>query len=236
MRADCADETIQTIADLYRQRGRIPRVRLSPVSTPADWPLLLQQAGFAQTDDRFAYFAVPEKVRLTASAAIRVTRAVSRADADSFSVVQVAGFEIPPQHRVWDRELARRHVGAGRYAFYLAWLDGKAVGAARSVHLPDGVTVLAALATIPEARRHGVGTGLLARMIEDARRIGSSTICGTTIPESYAAGLYSRLGFVHLFEVQTFVASVQPHVAPEMCECRRCQGWPVPVNSPPNFS
>lgn len=236
VRPECADETIQTIADLYHQRGRTPRVRLSPVSTPADWPLRLQQAGFAHTDDRLAYFAVPEKVRLTASAAIRVTRAVSRADADSFSAVQVAGFGIPPQHQGWDRELARRHVVAGRYAFYLAWLDGQAVGAARSVHLPDGATALAALATIPQARRRGVGTGLLARMIDDARRIGSCTICGTTIPESYAAGLYSRLGFVHLFEVQTFVASDQPHVAHGVCECRRCQVWPVPVNLPPSSS
>jgi ribosomal-protein-alanine N-acetyltransferase len=207
-----ADATLRAIVSFFQERGRSPRIRLSPLSAPMNWARRLRRAGFAETDERLVYFSVPETVRLATNPAVGVERIVSRVDADRFSAIQVVGFDIPPEHRDWDRELVHRHLAAGRHAFYLARFDERGVGAARSIHLPGGVTGMAALATLPEARGRGVGTSLLARMVADARVAGSSLIFGTVISNSYAAGMYQRLGFMRLFRTWTYAADSRPGV------------------------
>jgi GNAT superfamily N-acetyltransferase len=201
-----AEGTLRTIIDYFQLHGRQPRVRLSPMSSPEDWPGRLQRAGFTETDERFDYIVVPETLHLPDNPAVRVERAESLADADRFSAIQVAGFAIPAEHQAWDRALARRHLAQGQHNLYLAWLDGRAVGAARSIHLAGGVTAMAALATLPGARGRGVGVAVLKQMIQDARREGSRVIFWTVVPGSYAAGMYSRLGFVTLFQTRSFAA------------------------------
>jgi GNAT superfamily N-acetyltransferase len=201
------DATLHAIIAHFHERERCPRVRLSPISAPAGWPDRLRRAGFDETGERLAYFVVPESTQLRANPAIRVERAVTAEDADRFSAIQVAGFDLSRQHAAWDAHLARRHLAAGHYDFYLAWVDDRVVGAARSVTMADGITALGALAALPVARGRGVGTTLLARMIDDARRAGSRVIAGSVLPESYAAAMYQRLGFVTLFRVQTFAAA-----------------------------
>lgn len=202
---DAANATLQAIVDHFRQRGRRPRIRLGPLSTPGDWPERLERAGFVESSVSLAYFVVPETVRPIANPAVRVECAVSLEDAEHFAAVQVAGFDLPPDRLGWERDIARRQLTADRHKLYLASLAGRIVGAARSVRDADGATGLAALATLPEARRHGVGTALLARMIDDARLAGSHTIFGTLVPDSNAAAMYARLGFVTLFTTRMFV-------------------------------
>ena len=206
--ANEADATLRAIASYFQALGRGPRVRLSSLSTPRDWPARLRWAGYAETDDGFNYFSVPASVALTANPDVHIWSATSLEDGDVYSAIQVVGFDIPPEHREWDRELARRHLAAGKYTFYLASLRGRPVGAARSIHVSDGMTAMAALATLPEARGHGVGTSLLARMVDDGRAAGSRLVFGAVIPDSYAAAMYGRLGFVHLFETRTFAKTV----------------------------
>jgi ribosomal protein S18 acetylase RimI-like enzyme len=203
--SDDADATLRTIIDFYQVRGRHPRIRLSPMSSPADWPGRLQRTGFAETEERFDYILVPETLQLPGNSAVRIERAVSQEDADRFSAIQVAGFDIPVEHQAWDQALARRHLAAGQHNLYLAWLDGRAVGTGRSIHLA-GVTAMAALATLPEARGRGVGVSVLRQMIQDARSAGSRVIFWSVIPGSYAAGMYRRLGFVTLFQTRSFEA------------------------------
>jgi GNAT superfamily N-acetyltransferase len=202
---DTANATLQAIVGHFRERGRRPRIRLSPLSAPVDWPERLNRAGFVETSVNLAYFVIPETVRPIANPDVRVERAVSPADAEQFAAVQVAGFNLPPDRLRWERDLARGQLTANRHGLYLASLAGRTVGAARSIRDVHGATGLAALATLPEARGHGVGTALLARMIDDARVAGSHTIFGTLVPGSYAAAMYARLGFVTLFTTRTFV-------------------------------
>jgi ribosomal protein S18 acetylase RimI-like enzyme len=205
--ASDADATLRTIVDYYQRRGRLPRIRLSPMSSPADWPGRLRRAGFAETDERFHYILVPETLQLPGNPEVRVERAVSREDADRFSAIQVAGFDVPAEHQAWDQALARRHLATGQHNLYLAWLDGEAVGSGRSIHLGDGITAMAALATLPEARSRGVGVTVLRQMIQDARSEGSRLIFWSVLAGSYAAGLYRRLGCVTLFQTRSFAAA-----------------------------
>jgi GNAT superfamily N-acetyltransferase len=202
--ASDADATLQAIGADFRTRGRRPRLRLSPLSIPADWPGRLRRAGFVETGERHAYFTVPESVHLVPNPAVEVRRAVSPHDAARFAAIQIAGFEIPVEHQAWERALAARHFAAGRHAFYVAYLNDRPVGAARSIRLPGVMTSMAALATLPESRGRGVGTSLLARMIDDARVAGSRAIFGAVVAGSSAAALYERLGFVTRFATRTF--------------------------------
>lgn len=227
--ADDCDVTLRAIADHFCQRGRRPRLRLSPVSAPSDWSDRLERAGFVEAGERFVYFSAPRSLHLPTSPAVRVVRAVTAEDGDLFSAIQVIGFAIPPAHQDWDCQLAQRHLAAGQHAFYLAWLDGRPVGAARSIHLPGDITAMAALATLPDACGRGVGTSLLARMIEDAWIAGSRVTFGAVVLGSYAAGMYARLGFAFHFETRTFFASAGPVVRRQDDAGRGLRASPAPA-------
>ena len=125
-----ADATLKAIDRQFRRWGRRARVRLSSSSTPGDWPQRLQKAGFLETDDRFDYFSVPETVNPSTNPGVSIRRVVSLEDGDMFSKIQVAGFDIPPEHQEWDRALVHRHLASGDFNFYLASLEGRPVGAA----------------------------------------------------------------------------------------------------------
>jgi ribosomal protein S18 acetylase RimI-like enzyme len=199
-----ADAILGRIVDHFRERRRHPRLCLTPFSEPAGWPDRLRQAGFVETDERDDYVILPERNRLVGNPAVVVERAVMPDDADRFSAIQVVGFDVPAEHREWDRVLARRHLAAGNHLFYLASLDGQTVGASRSIHLPGGLAGLSALATLPAARGRRVGASLLRRMADDARAAGCSILFGRVRTGSYAAGYYERLGWQSLFTGRTF--------------------------------
>jgi ribosomal protein S18 acetylase RimI-like enzyme len=199
-----ADATLRAIVDHFRARGRRPRVRLSPLSEPADWPVRLRRAGFGERAERRLFLEVPAIVRPVADPAVAVERVGSPAEVARFSAIQAAGFGLSAAHEAWDRALVRRHLTGDRFAFYLATLDGRAVGAGKVMVLPNGVAGLSSLATLPAARGRGVGTSLLARMIADARAAECDPLFGVVRPDGYAAGYYRRQGWAPLFETRTF--------------------------------
>ncbi|MFN8591099.1 MAG: GNAT family N-acetyltransferase [Thermomicrobiales bacterium] len=208
-----SDATLLAIGDAFHARGRIARIRLSPLSAPADWTRRLARGGFV-ADERAIYFSVPRSLQVRANPLVDIARVTSRADADQFSAIQVIGFAIPLAQQEWDRLLARRHLADQRHLFYLASLAGRVVGAARCIHLPNHMATMACLATHPDARGHGVGTSLLARMIADARARKNRVVCGAVVPGSDAARLYARLGFAFHFATTTFREPPGARMAP----------------------
>lgn len=212
---DPDDDTVRTILRHYAPLSRRPRLQLSPWSDTAEWAARLVSGGYGLVPEALDYFLVPSGATLRANRDVRVERITAAADADRFSAVQEAGFDLSPAHCDWDRDLAHRHLAGGAYTLYLATMAGHAVGAARSARLPNGITVLAALATVPEARGLGVATSIFARMIADARHAGSRLICGAVDAGGYAASMYQALGFITLFTSPAFMWSNadQPYAA-----------------------
>lgn len=199
-----AAPTLAAIVRHYRARGTTPRIRLSPLAAATDWPERLTSAGFVETGEQRRFWVVPTTLQLVGNPAVRVTRATTPAEADRFSAIQAAGYGLPPAVQDWDRRLTRRHLAAGRDRFYLAWLDEEAVGAAASMPLAAGMTGLWGLATLPGDRHRGVGTAILARMIDDARAAADGPIFFTTAWANPIEPVYARLGFVPLFRTRTF--------------------------------
>ena len=81
---------------------------------------------------------------------------------------------------------------------YLARRDGVAAGGA-SMRTADGVCQLAGAATLPQHRRHGVQSAMLARRLDDAARAGCDVAVVTTLPGSKSQQNVQRLGFELLY-------------------------------------
>jgi ribosomal protein S18 acetylase RimI-like enzyme len=97
-------------------------------------------------------------------------------------------------HFVGMPELLR---GASAVEFHLrvARLDGRDVGAVIAYD-HDGDCGIFNLGTLPEARRHGVGSALTALQLHDARERGCTT--ASLQSTSIAEGVYAALGFTDL--------------------------------------
>jgi predicted GNAT family acetyltransferase len=58
----------------------------------------------------------------------------------------------------------------------------------------DGVTEVMGVATLPSARRQGLGAAVTAALVEDARSLGVSTVF-LTASSGDVSRVYSRIGF-----------------------------------------
>jgi len=121
--------------------------------------------------------------------------------------VVVTGFASPdtqgvPSHEQHPRETAETAIGdmaaVPGFRRYLARRDGVPAGGA-SMHLGDGVAQLCGAATLPEHRRRGVQTALLAARLEVAGREGCDVAVVTTLPGSKSQENAQRHGFELLY-------------------------------------
>jgi ribosomal protein S18 acetylase RimI-like enzyme len=85
---------------------------------------------------------------------------------------------------------------------YLGYLNGEPV-AASTLFLAEGVAGIYNVATLPEARRKGIGAALTVAPLLEARQLGYRA----AILQSSQAGfpVYRRLGFEKLCEIEVFV-------------------------------
>ena len=81
---------------------------------------------------------------------------------------------------------------------YLARRDGVPAGGA-SMRMSDGICQLAGAATLPEHRRHGVQSAMLAYRLDVAARAGCDVAVVTTLPGSKSQQNVQRLGFELLY-------------------------------------
>jgi GNAT superfamily N-acetyltransferase len=121
--------------------------------------------------------------------------------------VVVTGFDTPdaqgvPSHEHHPRETAEAAVGdmaaVDGLVRYLARRDGSPAGGA-SMRLFDGVAQLCGAATLPEHRRRGVQTALLAARLDAAARAGCDVAVVTTQPGSKSQENAQRRGFDLLY-------------------------------------
>ncbi|MDP3047106.1 MAG: GNAT family N-acetyltransferase, partial [Chloroflexota bacterium] len=128
--------------------------------------------------------------------------------ADVFTRVQRAGFGMPLDGLDQAIQATNRSLAAGRYRFYVAYLDAQAVGAASARMVRDtagGVAGLYGLTTLPEARRRGVGAPLVSFLVNEATDEGHDVVFLSAESGSAAAGLYARFGFVPIFTVRNYL-------------------------------
>jgi ribosomal protein S18 acetylase RimI-like enzyme len=97
-------------------------------------------------------------------------------DPELFADVLLRGHGVPDGARVRDRASVTRWAELDAWRLYLARVDGEPAGAAL-LSLEDDIGYLANASTLPEHRRRGVQTALIARRIEDAAAAGCDAVC-----------------------------------------------------------
>lgn len=112
--------------------------------------------------------------------------------ADEIAVIEKACFSVP-----WSPETIRSEMSNCINDFYGAVDDGgKLLGYIGYQNVCDEMNVFN-VAVLPEARRNGIGNGLVGRMTEDARSRGTGVInLEVRATNLSAIGLYERNGFV----------------------------------------
>ena len=122
-------------------------------------------------------------------------------------------------HRVRDEATVKRWLAAsgaqtealartgiepeGPMRHYVGLLDGEPVGAS-SLMLAAGVASLQLVATVPEARRRGVGTAMSLAPMLDARELGYGI--GILASSPLGFGVYRRIGFRECFRWTVYEA------------------------------
>ena len=198
---DVAPEGVDAAIDRVLARARRRRVPVlwwtGPRSRPRDLGARIERRGFSRDEE--APGLALELARLPAATgapgALAVERVESGAALAAFVATFREGFGIDAAfERPWIGWLAGLGLGDGApFRHYLARLDGEPVGTA-SVLLAAGVAGVYNVATVPAARRQGVGAETTRVALAAARdRDG----CAWSILHASAMGLrvYRALGF-----------------------------------------
>jgi len=153
---------------------------------------------------------VPAIQRVTAEAARSLVPPLVELLRDAVSDGASVGFLHPipdaVARRYWDEVIA--DVAAGSRVLLVASLDGAVVGSAQlglcakpnGVHRAEVQKVL----VHTRARRHGLGTALMARLEEEARAEGRTLLHLDTQPERAAEWMYVRLGWIWAGEIPAY--------------------------------
>jgi GNAT superfamily N-acetyltransferase len=127
-------------------------------------------------------------------------------DLETWIDVVTTGFEHPDDqgvvsHEDFPRDIvarAERDLVAAGARTYVALHDG-AVAGGGGLRITDGVAQLVGAATLPEHRRRGVQTALLATRLADAAAAGCDVAVVTTAPGSKSQQNVARQGFSLLY-------------------------------------
>lgn len=197
-----ADALLDRIAAHYRALGVTPRIRVTPLSEPADWPARLQSRGWIEAAGEEVFMQLVGPLRLPPNPQVQIHRAPAEVSLADFVRVQIEGFG---GGREVDEGVRRAQHARARwdYLFLVASLDGQPVGAA-SARFEAGVGGVYGVATLEGFRRRGVSTTILHAVVDEAGQRGCDLVFLSAEPDGYARQLYARLGFVEVFHTYQY--------------------------------
>lgn len=170
---------------------------IGPSTQPLDLPARLEQRGF-KIDDHGPGMASDLDTlddQLPGPAGLSIQSVCDEAARRLWSETMGLGFgEGSPPSEIsinsWSRLLGL--LPSETVRAYTGWLDGKPV-ATSLLFLAAGVAGIYAVATIPEARRKGIGAALVKQPLLEARAEGFHT--GILQSSEMGLGVYRSLGF-----------------------------------------
>jgi ribosomal protein S18 acetylase RimI-like enzyme len=165
--ADRVDE----IAARYREKGVRGWLELAPCDRFEQLANALSAAGAAHIGYHTVLYGAASERPLPALVEVE-----SAPDPERFADVLLRGHGVPEGARVRDRASVARWGELETWRLYLAHVDGEPAGAAL-LSLEDEIGYLANASTLPEYRRRGVQTALIARRIVDAVAAGCEAVC-----------------------------------------------------------
>ena len=194
---------IARVVAFYRQRGAVPRFTVSEASTPDDLDQALARDGWRRggehvtmakdiADARRASAAGQQVAPGPAADASRVAVQALAAPTEAWLAVYLQG--LTPDRRPVAPRLVAGVPGPRR--FFAAVRGGALIGSGMSV-VDGSLASVQCMATLPEARRTGAATAVLAAIEAWAAAEGARRLYLQTDAENAAAlGAYRRCGFI----------------------------------------
>ena len=166
-----SDAVLDRIADVF---GSIRHsVALAPCAQPPDLPDMLRERGY-EAGYAWVKFHRPAGPPLAARTDLRVERIGAERSADYVAVL-AAGFDLLPEAAAMLEHLP----GRPGWGCYLAY-DGEAPVAAGAVFVSGDHAWLGQATTLPEHRRRGGQSALMAARIGEARAAGAAVVVTET--------------------------------------------------------
>lgn len=207
MRAQLASGDVDaTIQSLIAQAGsrNVPLLWWTgPQTSPADLGSRLKEHGFVSDEDApgMAVKLAGWKADMPAPAGLRVQRVEDHAALELWCRITCAGFELPDFVAEAFHDLLG-HVEPGRIRAYLGWQGDRPV-ATSLLFLAAGVAGIYNVATIPEARRQGIGAVMTTVPLGEAQAMGVQA--GILHASEMGAGVYRSLGFQEYCKIGQYI-------------------------------
>ena len=181
-----------------------------PSDRPDDLRRRLAEANFVLEDDEAGMAAdlgaLVEDLPVPAGLEVVATGGEDRLDArviEEWLDVAELTYGWPRERRAQRRTLYLSDERRPRpWRHVVARLNGTAVALAR-VLVQDGVAMVHGVATVPDSRRHGIGTAVTLRALQVARDAGAAV--GVLQASSMGQGPYRHLGFQQVASYGRFV-------------------------------
>lgn len=196
---------LDEIETAYRARGAAVQVELAHMGDPEIGAVLTGRGYRLVAFENVLGRPLRSGESLPVAAGVDVRRG-GEDDLDTWIDVVVTGFAHPDDqgvasHEDFPRDMIERaerdFVAAGALA-YLASRDGVVAGGG-GLAITDGVAQLVGAATVPQHRRRGVQSTLLATRLTDAADAGCDIAVVTTAPGSKSQQNVQRQGFSLLY-------------------------------------
>ncbi len=193
---DDIDSRIEATLAHFKSRGLPMRWRVGPTTQPADLGKHLTAHGLTCRGDTIGMAAdlLALSEDLVPPSGLTIRRVSDRSALQKWVHSVAVSFEHPAS--VGDILFeVHAHPGFGQHLawrLYLGLLEGEPVAASR-LFLAAGVAGISPVATVPEARRRGIGTAMTLAALREAHGMGYRI--GVLHAAPGGLGIYRRLGF-----------------------------------------
>jgi GNAT superfamily N-acetyltransferase len=199
------DATLVEDTLAYFRSRAVPAITwwLSPDQPPAAWAPLLQSHGFHFNNSTpgmaLALDVLPSLQQLPPG--LKIVRVEDMATLQAWIDVFAGGYPIPVEMKPLFLSLLAGLGFEPPIRHYLGLLDGLPVGTS-NMYLGAGVAGVMFVATLPAARRRGVGAALTLAPLFEARQLGYRL--GILQSSEMGYQVYRQLGFQHLTSMENY--------------------------------
>ena len=196
-------------------RGRSRNVPIAwwigPTTSPTDLGQHLASHGFARIGDMAGMAVDLRAVKPIPSSPpdVTITEVQDTESLKTWCHVSAVGFGMPDSaNSVWLDTFTSIGLGpAVPFRHYLGWWEGEPV-AASSLLLGAGVAGIYNVATLPSARRRGIGTAVTFAPLRKAQAMGYRVSVLQSSQMAYS--VYRRLGFQEYCKIDLYLWATEP--------------------------
>ncbi len=169
---------VEQMIDFYKEKGIPARFEVTPAHSSPELLACLHELGLYQSDFHTTLFKPVDSSSIAEEATSLICiRELGQEEYDQFAEIYTKGFQMPNFLKsgvAQNNEVLHHHPN---WTFYLASIMDKPAGIG-VLFMKKGVANLAAAATLPAFRNHGVHRALIQKRINDAVRNSCDLIVG----------------------------------------------------------